>query len=180
MERIVVESEVSRVVRTNAGMCAVWQPEAFEFDEFEDWEDWATVDQNLVDSAVDGLFVPVNVSGDGVFQVAVRWGKDASLTESEQRCLLASSDPYLFLSKGWFVFGGLEDVGDREFTSAKKISLAAGRYAAAVHLIDWKMDPASVDATGRPTESALPDFVVIIGSASDGPFRVKTRTFERN
>jgi hypothetical protein len=39
--------EISCVVRTNAGMCAIWQPESFDFEEFEDWEDWATENASL-------------------------------------------------------------------------------------------------------------------------------------
>lgn len=171
--------EISRVVRTNAGMCALWQPESFNFEEFEDWEDWATENWNIAGSIASGLVVPVNVGGDGVFQVAVRWDDSAGLTEAEQRCLLVSSDPYLLISVGWFVLGGLEDVGDAEFASANRAPLAEGRYSVTVHLIDWKVDPTSVDAFGNPAENALPDFVVVIGAAAVGPFRTKVQTFDR-
>lgn len=173
------ENDISRIVRTNAGMCALWQPESFEFDEFEDWEDWATENQNLTASATSGLFVPINVGGDGVFQIAVRWDRDAGLIESEQRCLLAVSDPYLVVSQGRLVLGGLEDVGDAEFASSNAIPIAAGRYAVTINLIDWKADLPSVDSSGKPTENALPDFVIVIEPAIDGPYRTEVQTFER-
>ncbi|MEV0971032.1 hypothetical protein [Microtetraspora glauca] len=173
------EREISRLVRTNAGMCALWRPESFEFEEFEEWEDWATDNRNLVDSMISGDFVPINVGGDGVFQVSVRWGENVRLAEDEHRCLLVSSDPYLLLSEGWFVVGGLEDVGDVAFSSANRVYLPRGRYAVRVHLIDWKIDPASVDAGGQPTQAALPDFVILIASESGGPYRTKVQTFER-
>ena len=171
------EHEILRVVRTSAGMCALWQPEAFDFVQFEDWENWATEDRNIVESISSGLIVPINVGGDGVFQISVRWGRGAGLTAPERLCLLGSSEPYLLVSDGWFALGGLEDVGDAEFASANKNALAVGRYSVTVHLIDWEMDPASVDSSGRPTENALPDFVVVIGTAIDGAFRTRVRTF---
>ena len=179
MKAAMTDCEISRVVRTNAGMCALWQPESFEFEEFEDWEDWATDDQNLVVSTVSGLFIPVNVGGGGVFQIAVHWGEGAGLTASEQQHLLVSSEPYMLISRGWFVLGGLEDVGDADFTSGNQVPLVPGRYAVTIHLIDWKADPASVDEVGKPTESALPDFVITLGIDSGGPYRTKVQTFER-
>jgi hypothetical protein len=174
----VSENDISRIVRTNAGICALWRPESFDFEEFEDWEDWATEDRNLIASAASGLFVPINVGGDGVFQIVVRWGRDAGLTALEQRCLLVVSEPYLVVSQGRLVLGGLEDVGDAEFASSNSIEIAAGRYAVSVNLIDWKADPASVDASGKPTENALPDFVVVVESASGGPYRTAVKTFD--
>jgi hypothetical protein len=177
MEVAMNEHAVSRVVRTNAGMCGIWRPESFDFDDFEDWEDWATEDRNIAASVASGLFVPINVGGDGVFQIAVRWGQDTGLTASERQCLLAASDPYLLVSDGRLVLGGLEDVGDVQLAESNGILVDPGRYAVTVNLIDWKADPPSVDASGKPTENALPDFVVIIESASDGPYRTAVKTF---
>jgi hypothetical protein len=172
------QNEISRTVRTNAGMCGLWQPESFEFDDFEDWEDWATEDENIAASVVSGHFVPINVGGDGVFQIVVRWGPDTGLGSTEQQYLLVASDPYLLVSEGRFALGGLEDVGDAELVSSNSAPLAAGRYSVTVNLIDWKADPASVDSSGKPTKNALPDFVVVIGPASNVSFRTKVQTFE--
>jgi hypothetical protein len=103
--------EISRVVRTNAGMCAVCQSDSFHFQEFEGWEDWATENASLAASVREGVFVPVNVGGDGVFHVVVRWGDGAERAEAERRYVPASSDPYAFVpadglpSVGWRMSG---------------------------------------------------------------------------
>jgi hypothetical protein len=72
------------------------------------------------------------------------------------------------------------DVGDAEVTTKSKHALSAGRYAVHIHLIDWKADPASVDASGKPAEGALPDFVILIAQGAKGPFRADIQTFDRN
>jgi hypothetical protein len=160
-------------------MCAIWQPETFEFAEFEDWEDWATENEEIVNSIRAGSFVPINVGGDGVFQVIVRWNNGAQLTEAERRCLVASSAPYLFISKGSFALGGLEDVGDAEFASTNQVMVDVGRYTVRIHLIDWKLDPESVAPSGKPTPTALPDFVVLLSEDEGGPYRTEIQSFER-
>jgi hypothetical protein len=171
--------EVARVVRTNAGMCAVWQPEAFHFDEFVEWEDWATENQRLLESITEGTFIPVNVGGDGVFGVVVRWNASAALTAREEEYLVVSSEPYLFECRGSFAMGGLEEVGNDSLASSSPIPLASGRYAVTVFLIDWKADSRSVDALGKPTDTALPDLVVLFNKEATGPFRTRLETFDR-
>jgi hypothetical protein len=159
-------------------MCALWQPESFWFAEFEDWEDWATEDPNLIDAITRGVFVPVNIGADGAYQIDVRWTEDASLTGRERNCLVVSSEPYLLISQGWFALGGLEDVGDAEATAASRMPLPAGRYDVTVHLIDWKLEPDSVGPDGRPSASALSDFVVLVAPAGDGPHRTELLSFD--
>ncbi|MEV0897243.1 hypothetical protein [Actinoplanes sp. NPDC049802] len=172
------EGELSRVVRTNAGLCAMWQPESFDFAEFEDWEDWVTDHSNVADAIRNGLLVPLNVGGDGVWQILVRWGENPRLAESEQRVLLVSSEPYLVVSKGRLELGGLEDVGE---TSPKDnvIPVGEGRFQVEAHLIDWKADPGSVDPSGKPAAAALPDFVVLIRPDAGGPYRTEISSFGR-
>jgi len=160
-------------------MCAVWQPQAFSFDDFEGWEDWATEDGRLGEPISSGIFVPINVGGGGVFQIIVRWGAGAGLTEPERQCLVASSDPYLFISRGCLALGGLEDCGNVESGSSSFVEVADGRYSVRIDLIDWKADPRSLDSSGRPTKNALPDFVVSLGPGSSGSYRTTVNTFER-
>ena len=47
---------VTRVVRTSAGLCAMWQPESFRSleDDFELWEDWATEDREIESRSAEG------------------------------------------------------------------------------------------------------------------------------
>lgn len=160
-------------------MCVIWQPESFSFPEFEDWEDWATEDENVAESVGAGTVVPINVGGDGVFQIVVRWGEGGDLTDRERAFVLVSSEPYLLVSEGSFALGGLEDVGDAEPKAENFVSLAKGRYAVQVHLVDWKADPGSVDSNGKPGPDALPDFVVLIGDEVAGPYRTSVQTFNR-
>jgi len=85
--------------------------------------DWATEDERIEASIRSGLFVPVNVGGDGVFQVVVWWGAGTGLTAEERRFLVVSSEPYRLVSTGDFVLGGLEDVGDTEFAAIEQVAL---------------------------------------------------------
>ncbi|WP_125591398.1 hypothetical protein [Amycolatopsis balhimycina] len=180
-----VPQEISRVVRTSAGLCAVWQPEAFKSmeDDFELWEDWATENHEIEKSISRGIFVPLNVGGDGVFQVTVRVGSpELDLTESERRYRLVESEPYLFTSLGSFAVGGIEDICDVDRVAENRFPLAEGRYSVVVNLIDWKADPNSIGSDGRPLPSALPDFLVLVRPevSSAGNFRTKVETFVRN
>lgn len=74
------------------------------------------------------------------------------------------------------------DVGMNTWSSrVVHATLAAGRYAVTVHLIDWESDPESVDADGRPVPAALPDFVLEIRSepTSAPAYRTAVETFPR-
>ncbi|GGU73261.1 hypothetical protein [Lentzea flava] len=149
--------EVSRVVRTGAGMCGIWQPEHFEYvTSLDEWEDEVSDPEALEAHIEAGAFVPLDVGGDGVFQLTLRVG---GLNAREGRYVLVSSDPYLLISRGSVALGGLEDVGPYA-GGADEIALGVGRYMVIVHLIDWKAEPGSMDGEGRPTAAALPDFLV--------------------
>jgi hypothetical protein len=162
---------------TGAGLCAVWQPEHFaHVRDLTTYEDEVTEDPALERCIRAGVFVPLNVGGDGVFQTLLRTD---GRTARERRHTLVSSEPYLLISKGVIAVGGLEQVGEY-VGGAERVPLAAGRYTVTVHLIDWEADPESVDATGRPVEGALPDFVVEIHpEPSPAPrYRTNVMTFD--
>lgn len=169
--------ESSFVVTTDAGMCALWQPEHFSrVDDLDSWEVQVADDAALMRHAQAGAFVPLNVGGDGSFQVVVRQG---GLTDRESRFRLVSSDPYLLVSKGTVHLGGLENVGPY-VGGAHAIRLSAGRYSVRIHLIDWKAEPGAATKDGEPTEEALPDFVVEASPESSSPpsYRTAVETFE--
>jgi hypothetical protein len=166
--------EQSHVARTDAGMAALWQPEHFAaITDLDAWEDEVAEDERLTAHIRDGALVPLNVGGDGSFQVVVR---DGALSERESRYRLVSSQPYLLVSNGAVALGGLEDVGLGEPTL---LPLDAGRYALTVHLIDWGAEPGARNPDGSPSAQALPDFVVEVGVAGAGPYRSRTETFDR-
>ncbi|OIK01332.1 hypothetical protein BIV25_05840 [Streptomyces sp. MUSC 14] len=172
------KKEIEAVVRTDAGMCGLWQAvkpgaSAWYGDDGGDVED-----DELAEWIEAGVFVPLNVGGDGTFGVTVRVADAAEaggLSEREARHRLVSSDPYLLVSQGDAVLGGLEEVGN----GGTLLPLPAGRYAVVVHLVDWQSDPASVGPDGSPAEGALPDFAVTISEALAGTaYRKDIETFD--
>jgi hypothetical protein len=129
-----------------------------------------------------GEFVPINVGGDGAFEIAVRGRVGPSaVSEREERYRLVSSEPYLLISHGMLELGGLESVGNYSGAEKIEIPLTAGRYSVIIHLIDWKAEPGAADSTGKPTANALPDFVIVFSDAQsvDAAYRSKVDTFER-
>lgn len=175
--------QISRTVRTDAGLCAIWQTDYFvETGNPDDWDDWASDDELLVQAISAGAVVPVGVGADGVFEVLIRWNFSGSgLTEREGRHVLVSSEPYLLASSGVLYIGGLEEAGDLPGRDTNRIELPTGRYSVVVHLVDWKAEDESVGPDGSPREGALPDFVVEIraeGGAGNS-YRTKSATFSR-
>jgi hypothetical protein len=170
-------------VGTSAGLCGLWQPEAFsQVTDLDTWEDEVAEDSALVRQIRAGGFVPINVGGSGAFQVALR-GRSAETTLSDRqtRYRLVSSEPYLLVSHGDLELGGLESVGSYSGAPKVHIPLAEGSYSVVVHLLDWKAEPGSTDADGKPAADALPDFVVEISYAlpAGSAYRSKVETFER-
>jgi hypothetical protein len=168
----------SYVASTDAGMCGLWRPEHFaDVSSVGAWEDSVSDPAALEGHIRVGAFVPLNVGGDGAFQVTVRAGER---TAREERYTLVSSEPYLLVSSGLLAVGGLEQVGTYG-GGAEEIPFPSGRYVARVHLLDWKSEPGSMADDGTPTESALPDFVVEIHPEAKqaSAYRTSVETFER-
>ncbi|MFB9546465.1 hypothetical protein, partial [Micromonospora sagamiensis] len=166
------------LVSTDAGMCGLWQPEHFtHVGSLEAWEDNVSNPAALGGHIRAGAFVPLNVGGDGAFQVTVRVGER---TAREERYTLVSSEPYLLVSASVLALGGLEQVGTYG-GGAEEISLPSGRYVARVHLLDWKAEPGSTTEDGAPAEYALPDFIVEIHPEvrQADAYRTNVETFER-
>ncbi|GLY07873.1 hypothetical protein [Actinoplanes sp. NBRC 101535] len=166
------------VIRTDAGLGALWQPEGFsDISSLEEWEDKVSRNESIEQNIRNGIFVPLNVGGDGSWQVAIRNG---GLSGRENKFLLVASEAYLLKSRGTVELGGLENVGGY-VGGGIKIPLSPGAYTVQVNLIEWDAEPGSSDADGMPTESALPDFVILISHAPKEAVRYRTsvETFER-
>lgn len=175
--------DVSHPVGTSAGLCGLWQPEAFvHVTDLDSWEDEVAEESALVRHIGAGHFVPINVGGDGAFQVIVRGRTgDTTLSEREARYRIVSSKPYLLVSNGELELGGLESIGSYSGVPKVRISLLEGAYSVVIHLIDWKAEPGGATIEGKPTPSALADFVVEISEAlpEGASYRTKVETFER-
>jgi len=170
--------DISFVVRTDAGLCGIWQPERFSgVVSLGDFEREVSDEAALSRHVAAGAFVPLNVGGDGSFQVAVR---DTGVTDREAPYVLVSSAPYLLESRGVVELGGLENVGGY-VGGAQRVPLSPGRYQVLVHLIDWESEPGSTADGGGPAAHALPDFVVHVMPEPEGEasYRTSIETFEK-
>jgi hypothetical protein len=177
------EVDISCVVSTDAGMCGIWQPEAFaHVTDLDSWEDDVAEEGALIRYIRAGEFAPINVGGDGAFQIAVRgYAGIPTLSQREARYrLVTTSEPYLLVSYGMLELSGLEAVGSYSSGSKTQIPLVAGRYSVVIHLIDWKAEPGAVKSDGKAIAGALPDFVVELSSAqvSALKYRTQVQTFE--
>ncbi|MGA5069088.1 hypothetical protein ACPB9E_35865 [Streptomyces exfoliatus] len=171
-------------VATSAGMLVLWDPQRFQaIVDDETWEDELLEDEDIAGHIQAGSLVPLNVGGDGAFGVLVRAGTAAApvtLTERETVHQLVASQPYLFVSRGRALVGGIEDVSGDASDGVIEHPAPEGRCAVVVHLIDWQAEAGSQDETGQPGPGALPDFVVLINPAQpgQGSFRTAVNTFE--
>ncbi|MFH8610549.1 hypothetical protein ACH4D5_24015 [Streptomyces sp. NPDC018029] len=167
-------------------MLVLWDPQRFEkVVDYDTWEDELLEDEDIVRHIQAGALVPLNVGADGSFAVLVRSGTaaaPAALTDRETAHQLVASQPYLFVSRGRALVGGIEDVSADPSDGVIEHPVPEGRYAAVVHLIDRQaeVDSQDRDAVGHPGPGALPDFVVLINPAQpgQGTFRTAVNTFE--
>ncbi|MYS20815.1 hypothetical protein GA0115240_123622 [Streptomyces sp. DvalAA-14] len=175
---------VSATVATDAGMLVLWDPQRFKaVVDYDTWEDELLEDEDIVGHIEAGSLVPLNVGGDGAFGVLVRSGTaaaPATLTKRETAHQLGASQPYLFVSRGRALVGGIEYVSGAASSGVIERPVPEGRCAVVIHLIDWQAETGSQDETGRPVPGALPDFVVLINPAQPGheAFRTAVNTFE--
>ncbi|MFF5974027.1 hypothetical protein ACFY7C_21115 [Streptomyces sp. NPDC012769] len=165
-------------------MLVLWDPQSFEdVVDYDTWEEELLEDEDIVRHIQAGSLVALNVGGDGAFAVLVRSGTvaaPAALTEREAAHQLVASRPYLFVSRGRALVGGIEHVSPDVSEGVIEHRMPDGRYAVVVHLIDWQAEAGSQDTAGRPVPGALPDFVVLINPAQPGQraFRTAVNTFE--
>ena len=175
---------VSGVVRTDAGMCALWSPASFHgVTDYGTWERGLLDDADIARHVRAGSVVPINIGSDGTFAVRVRAAsgqENAVPTEREARFVLVSSEPYLFESQGGAFVSGLEQICRDPGPPALSVPIGPGRWAVTVHLVDWEAEPGSKEPSGQPAPDALPDFLVLVNPApSTEGFRQALATFER-
>ncbi|WP_328876325.1 hypothetical protein OHT76_43280 [Streptomyces sp. NBC_00287] len=175
-----LDLDMTETVGTSAGMFALWRLSRFaSVRDIDSWEDEVADNESLVEAVREGALVPIDFGGDGAYQFAVRGvSLLGRLTEREARYCLVSSRPYLLVSDGIVGLGGLEAVGEYTGADRLEIPLEAGRYAVQVHLIDWKAEPGSLGADGKPTDGALGDFIIEVTSEIAGAeYRRSLQTF---
>ena len=162
---------------TDAGMLAVWDAATFrDVDGYDAWE--RRVEDRLAEAIRAGELVPVNIGSDGAYGVRLVTSADG-LTDRETIYEVVTSEPYLLVASGGDVcLGGLEFIGSPDGAPAT-LELPAGRYAVRTTIVGWDEEPGAKDADGRPSPTALPDFVVQIGPATgDEVFRTAEETFD--
>jgi hypothetical protein len=172
---------VNGVVRTDSGMCLIWNPRSFAgITDFESWERELFEEGDLQRHILAGEAVPINIRSDGAFALLARVGTDeiAERTERETIYTVVSSDPYLFRSDGEACASGIEHVSGQMLREVLRIPIPPGQWSVCIHLIDWKAESGSSDESGHPLADALPDFVVLFNIASrDERFRSEIVTF---
>jgi hypothetical protein len=185
MTRAGTITETTLTAATDAGMHALWNPSRFtDITDYKTWEDALLEDDDITRRIQAGELVPVNIRSDGAFQFLIRVGTPGqapALTSRERAHLLASSQPYLYLSDGAACLTGLERICADPGQGTAALTVPVGPNAVTVHLIDWPAEPGARDRQGKPASGALPDFVVLISPAETTRTRYRTRleTFDR-
>lgn len=175
--------DATGLITTAAGMFGLRSPASFNHVvDYDTWEAALLEDPDILHHINTGALVPVNIGGDGTFQVAARTGMNrdpAVLTPRERQYLLASSDPYLFVTPQDAVISGIEDI-QAEPNTGLRVPLPAGRWTVTIALIEWTAEPGQQDHTGQPAATALPDFTLLINPAHDATrHRTSIHTFDR-
>lgn len=164
-------------VRTDAGMLSLWASPAFT--SVTDYDSWETHVTDRLDEAIRaGELVPINIGSDGAW--GVRLGSAAEgLSERERSYALATSEPYKLIVEGGAVcLSGIEGVGLFDHAAAR-IELADGTYSVQTTLVAWADEPGARGSDGLPVQTALADFVVLIGpSTGSEHFRTREMTFD--
>jgi hypothetical protein len=167
-------------------MHALWNPSRFRgITDYETWENALLEDDDITRRVQAGELVPVNIRSDGAFQFLVRVGtagQAPALTSRERQYLLASSQPYLYLSDGTARLTGIEHICADPGPATPALTVPAGPNAVTIHVIQWDAEPGAKDTQGKPASGALPDFVVLISpeSTTGNPYRTRLQTFDQD
>ncbi|GLW32660.1 hypothetical protein [Actinoplanes regularis] len=176
--------EITGVMATDAGMGALWALGSFGgIVDYDTWESELLEDEDIARHIAGGALVPVNIGGDGAFQVVARVGESsalAQLTERERKYVVVASEPYLLITTNDAVISGIEHVA-AESNDNLRVPLPAGRWSVAIFLIDWEAEPGQADDAGRPAPTALSDFTILINPEGqpNREYRTQIQTFER-
>lgn len=172
--------EATSPVRTDAGMFALWQPEAFSaVADIDSWESQVAEDSALTSHVEAGEFVPINIGMDGAFGFTVRVGTGDLLSDREREYVAVTSEAYRLAARGAVFLSGLEQVGSQP-REAVRVPTTPGDWAVTIQFVDWSAEPGFVDEDGNPLEGALSDFVIEVRPAeANQQFRRALETFER-
>jgi hypothetical protein len=155
-------------------MHGLWDRAYFaDVHDYPSWERELLEDADIERHIAEGHFVPINIGSDGAWLITLRADTDQmpDLKSSEANRVLVRSGPYLFRSRGYADFSGIEYVNAQPAAlSVASMVIPAGDYEARVHLLDW--------GDVGPTERGA-DFVVLLGPASASDFRTAVSTFDR-
>lgn len=170
----------NNVFHTDVGMLGFWNYSTYQHIEgYATWESEFVEDEDIVRNIKNATYVPINIQSDGVFCVEVKLHEAATLSEREQKYLMVASQPYLLNTDGKISLSGMEAVGKEPAYNVKHFNVDPGEYVIQVHLISWDQEPGSKGSDGKPTENALPDFIVFV-FPNDGTvksFRQEVETF---
>lgn len=159
------------VVRTDAGMHALWDVETFaSIDGYDAWASELEDDQDIIRHVHAGHLVPINIRSDGAYCIAIRTNSDAmpALSGDEQSRVLVGSDAYRLRTSGRIAVSGIEYVGRVDERVAEG-SLDPGSYDVVIYLLDYD------DVPERGNEH--PDFVVTVGPALANVVSAAIETF---
>lgn len=166
---------MTATLATNSGMHLIWDPTKFRnVSDYETWSRELEEDPDIARHIALGHVVPINIHSDGASAIKVRIDPEhaPSLTQDEQRRVVVSSTPYLFVCDAEMCVSGIEDVsGQPEALHVLTGNVQPGRYEATVHLLDY-------DDIQQKTD-AHPDFIVLLGPVRSGSFRQSIDTFDR-
>lgn len=167
---------------TDSGMHCIWDQAAFAaVNDYDSWASQLLDDSDIVRHITAGHLVPLNIGSDGAMAVEVRVGgpgSAAALTDRESKYLIVQSEPYRLRVTGPVGISGIEHVAVPPERGVGVIPIAAGDYAATVHLLAWDEEPGMQTDDG-PAKDALPDCVVLLNpTLPDEPYRTAVRTFD--
>lgn len=177
-------TETTFLAATDAGMHALWNPARFTgITDYETWESALLEEDDITQHVQAGDLVPINIGLDGAWQFLVRVGTGGqvpALTSRESQYLLASSQPYRYLSAGTAHLTGIEHIHADPGPDTPALTAPPGPSAVTVHLIEWDAEPGAKDAQGKPAPGALPDFVILISpeDTTDSRYRTRLQTFD--
>lgn len=154
---------------TEIGLCALWDSQSFPMVyDYRSWEAEVGTAPAMQRHLAGGFLVPILVNCPGVFdfEVRVNWtGEPVGLDEREAALVAASSEAYLFRSSGRVCFGGLEYLDCVASSEAGALEIDPGDYECRIHLLAWNEEADCLTEDGRKSNTALPDFVVLLDRA---------------
>jgi hypothetical protein len=172
-------TRLQAVLPTDSGMHAIWDPSAYaDICGYETWEKQVLETKDNERHVRAGHFVPLYVHADGSPAIEIRVGRadaPSALADAESAWVTASSEEYLFVSKGTANVSGIEYIGGKRDPAIRSLALPTGRWRVKVHLLEA---PESV----RSQNGLYPPDLLVLANpetAAHGPYRQSEETFDR-